>query len=95
MAQLLDARTSELIAEGTPLEVVLIADELGRDEVLFDGVGLGFDPTAVTKAEKERLAGLKDVDAKAHKAALAEHDAIKKRAPAAQKLLERARKRVE
>jgi len=58
MAQLRDARTSELIAEGTPQEVVLLADRLGHDEILFDDVGLNFDPDAVRQAYQENLDGL-------------------------------------
>lgn len=58
MAQLRDAQTSALILEGTPLELALAADELGRDEVLFDDVGPAFDPDAVVEAHKERAASL-------------------------------------
>lgn len=58
MAQLRDARTSELIAEGTPTELALLADRLGRDEVLFDDVGHTFDPDAVLEAHRENIAGL-------------------------------------
>lgn len=50
MAQLRDTKTSEILYEGTPLEVALIADEIGRDEVLFDDVGESFDPDVVTRA---------------------------------------------
>lgn len=58
MAHLRDAKTSEHICEGTPLELALLADELGRDEVLFDDVGAGFDPDAVLKAARENADGL-------------------------------------
>lgn len=58
MAQLRDAQTSELIAEGTPLEVALIAGELGRKDVLFDGVGEAFDADAVIAAHRENVEGL-------------------------------------
>lgn len=50
MAQLRDAQTSDLLAEGTPLEVVTIATEIGLAEVIFDDVGEGFDPGAVLEA---------------------------------------------
>ena len=59
MAQLRDAQTSELIAEGPPLELVLLAGELGRDEVLFDDVGEAFDPDEVLAAARENEEGLK------------------------------------
>lgn len=55
MAQLRDAKTSELLLEGTPEQVVLAAEERGRGNVLFDDVGLGFDPDAVLRARAERL----------------------------------------
>lgn len=73
MAQLRDAETSELLVEGTAEDLVLIADELGTKEVLFDDVGLHFDPGAVRAVREERLAadrGLsKAKDAKAAAAA--------------------------
>jgi hypothetical protein len=58
MAQLRDAHSSELLFVGTPIEVVALAEKLGRDEVVFDDVGLEFDPDAVLKAHEARLAGL-------------------------------------
>jgi hypothetical protein len=63
MAQLRDAVTSELIAEGTPLEVVVIARQFNPDDVVFDGVEgehtLGtFDPDAVVQAHDDRIGGL-------------------------------------
>lgn len=73
MAQLRDAHTSELIAEGTPNEIVTIADELGLKagvlgpndslqdlglDLLFDDVGLGFNADAVRKGRDENLTGL-------------------------------------
>lgn len=39
MAQLRCAKTSELLLEGTPTEVAAMAEKIGYDEVLFDGVG--------------------------------------------------------
>lgn len=59
MAQLRDAQTSELIAEGAPLEMVLLADKLGRAEVMFDDVGEAFDPDAVLDAARRNEQGLK------------------------------------
>lgn len=56
MAQLRDIQTSEFIFEGTPEECVLLADKIGRDEVLFDGVGEAFDPDAVLTNYNDRLA---------------------------------------
>lgn len=61
MAQLRDAQTSEIMFEGTALECVLLADEIGRDEVLFDDVGIGFDPDAVKKAHVDAIKGLEGV----------------------------------
>lgn len=71
MAQLRDAKTSELLAEGSPLEVALAAKQLGKSEVvgideepkaptdvIFDDVGLGFDPAAVIANHEENLEGL-------------------------------------
>lgn len=58
MAILRDAVTSEFIFEGTPLQVVRLADQLGRDEVLFDAVGPAFDPDAVLRAHGETVEGL-------------------------------------
>lgn len=58
MAQLRDIHTSEFVFEGTPEECVLVAEKIGRDEVLFDDVGLGFDPDAVLKARDENLASV-------------------------------------
>lgn len=71
MAHLRDAKTSELIAEGTPLELVHLADELGKRaivvgpgedlpadaELIYDDVGAGFDPDAVRNAHAENLEG--------------------------------------
>lgn len=58
MAQLRDGKTSEILFEGTPLEVVLIADEIGREEVLFDDVGEAFNPDAVIGAHRDSLAAM-------------------------------------
>ena len=72
MAQLRDALTSELIAEGSPLEVALAARALARPaavigpgddlpagtELLYDDVGAAFDPAAVIAAHEENVAGL-------------------------------------
>ncbi len=106
MAQLRDAKTSEIMFEGTPLECVLLADEIGRDEVLFDDVGLAFDPDAVKKSHDDEIDGLTSVAAdknypdgerdsareslKAHKAASA---VTKKKIDAAKKAMKEARAR--
>lgn len=39
MAQLRDKETSELLFDGTPLEVSALAEAIGLSEVMFDGVG--------------------------------------------------------
>lgn len=92
VAQLRDRETSALLAEGTPHEMVLLAEELGAAEVLYDGVGLAFDPPALRAAEEARLKGLADLVAdgsldattiEAAKAALAEGTALHARAAAA------------
>jgi hypothetical protein len=57
MAQLRDARTSDILYEGTPLEVALMAEKLGRDEVLFDDVGGGFDHQATIAAHQDNVEG--------------------------------------
>jgi hypothetical protein len=99
MAQLRDAHTSELIAEGTPLELAVLAEELGRDEVLFDGVGTEFDPDAVLDAARQRAAELDTVDTKegrkAAKAAAAELEAPRELVDQAAGELEAARGRRE
>lgn len=73
MAQLRDIETSELLAEGTPLQVVQAAKEAGLKaavvgagedppdgvDAIYDDVGLGFDPDAVLKAHEEDVDGLK------------------------------------
>jgi hypothetical protein len=65
MAQLRDAQTSELIAEGDALDLVVIADELGFDEVLFDDVGEHFDPAAALEERRGRAPALDEVAASA------------------------------
>lgn len=72
MPQLRDAHTSSLIAEGTPTELVTIADTLSLTagvvgpgetpeglDAIYDDVGLHFDPDQVRKARDEKLEGLK------------------------------------
>jgi hypothetical protein len=54
MAQLRDARTSNLIAVGDPRDLIVIADELGADRVLWDDVG-AVDVDALRRANAERL----------------------------------------
>lgn len=58
MAQLRDAQTSALLAEGTAEEVALAADAMGGDDLIFDDVGIAFDPAAVVAAYRERVTGL-------------------------------------
>jgi hypothetical protein len=60
MAQLRDAKTGECIAEGTPEEMVLLADEVGVEEVMFDGVGEGFAPGAVKTRHQENIQAAND-----------------------------------
>lgn len=65
MAQLRDARTSELLASGSPLEIATCAAELDPADVLFDDVGgvdlkgrSTFDPAAVRAMRADELAQL-------------------------------------
>lgn len=64
MAQLRDAQTSEVIAEGTLLEIAIAAEGLDPADVLFDDVGAvdakgksRFDPAAVREYRAAELAG--------------------------------------
>lgn len=107
MAQLRDAHTSALILEGTVEDVVAVADELGHDEVLFDGVGENFDPASVTghaarAAELAELgADVSDRDVRASlKRQRDEHlerlnDVLADALPVARERLEEARERQE
>lgn len=61
MAILRDAQTGQGIATGTPAEMVALADELGRDNILFDDVGELFDPDAVLEAVRKERVGLEEV----------------------------------
>lgn len=74
MAKLRDAHTSEIVFEGSPLECVVHARELGGatlapelepgadwecpTELIYDDVGLGFDPDLVLQAAQENASGL-------------------------------------
>jgi hypothetical protein len=58
MAQVRDSQTSELLYDGTPAECVALAAEVGS--VLYDDVGLVFDPAAV-EAGAEADGGLPDI----------------------------------
>lgn len=58
MAQLRDKLTSEVVFEGTPLEVSTLANEIGVGEVLFDDTGHDFDPAACAKSYDDQLKGL-------------------------------------
>jgi hypothetical protein len=80
MAQLRDAKTSELLAEGTPEEIARAAEGFVAGEVLFDDVGaVGkdgvslFDPVAVRKRHSDDLVALEsavDATPEDHKPAL-------------------------
>jgi hypothetical protein len=59
MPQLRCAQTSEIIAEGTPLEIATAAEALDPADVLFDDVPPGFDPAAVRKFHAGVIDGLK------------------------------------
>lgn len=63
MAQLRDKQTSEIVFEGTPLEVATLANEIGVGEVLFDDVGEAFDHAAVVKANVDDATALESVAA--------------------------------
>jgi hypothetical protein len=81
MAQLRDAKTSEVVFEGTPLDCVVAAEQLGGatvppqlgpgeewecpTELLYDDVGPHFDPDAVRKAAEENAIGLEGAAAEA------------------------------
>lgn len=98
MPQLRDAQTSELIAESVhTADLVLLAEELGRDEVLFDGVGEGFNPDAVLEQHRAEVAGLERLakDTKDPAEAKRARERIRKapKADDAKKRLEAARKR--
>lgn len=108
MAQLRDRHTSELILEGTPLEVALVAEQLGPAEVLFDDVGAAFDPAAVRQAHHANLEALQAAAAaerdRTARAALEtqrseaveeERQAVDELAPEAQQKMDEARERVE
>lgn len=58
MAQLRCAQTSEIIAEGTPLEIATAAESFDPADVVFDDVGVGFDPAAVRKMRAGEIDGL-------------------------------------
>lgn len=57
MAQLRCAQTSELMLEGTPLEVATAAAKFAAGDVVFDDVGPKFDPSAVRQAHADAVAG--------------------------------------
>lgn len=90
MAQLRCAQTSEVLFEGSPLEVATAAAAFDPGDVLFDGVGgadgkgkTRFDAAAVRDYRSAELAGLEaalaDVPARAPNGATAEErDALKR-----------------
>jgi hypothetical protein len=66
--QLRDAQTSELIADGTPLEIATAAADMDAADILFDDCGgvdrdgrSLFDPAAVRKQRADEIAGLQAV----------------------------------
>src|SRR4051794_2692736 len=61
MAQLRCAQTSELLAEGSPLEIATAAEAFAAGDVIFDGVGEKFDPAAVRKFRADEIAGLRAI----------------------------------
>lgn len=61
MAILRDKTTSAPLWEATPLEVVLAAETVGRSEVVFDDVGMEFNPDATLKAYQDELAANKAI----------------------------------
>lgn len=70
MAQLRDASTSECIAIGDAPDLLIIADELGHDAVLWDDVGAAFDIDAL-RAQVEHQAQANAKEAQAREQALA------------------------
>lgn len=61
MPQLRCAQTSEILAEGTPLEIATAAEQFAKGDVIFDDVGGGFDPAAVRQMRADEIAGLQAV----------------------------------
>jgi hypothetical protein len=56
--RLRDASTGESVAEGAADDLVLIAAQLGQDEVVFDDVGPHFDRTACMNQVADAVAAL-------------------------------------
>lgn len=83
MAQLRDAISSQFLAEGTPLEVALLAQEIGFDEVIFDDVGVGFDPQALIAAHAEVLTNVPEDAPEAYKEQLQDQAEVPAEAVAA------------
>jgi hypothetical protein len=103
MAVLRDKVTSAPLFEGSAVEAVLVADQLGRDEVIFDDVGAEFDPDAVITAHDENISTAQatlsssDADADDKERAQATVDSapsVDDVVPAAQDALTEARARV-
>lgn len=64
MPQLRHAETSALLAEADdPLDLALVADSIGLDRVVFDDVGLAFDPVAAVAAARAREDAAADLGA--------------------------------
>lgn len=61
MAQLRDAITSELIFEGDPVAVAIMAEQIGVENVLFDGVGSSFDHQEIIDRHEQEITNLQSV----------------------------------
>lgn len=61
MAQIRDAVTSELLGDGTPVQVAAIGERIGFAEVIFDDVGESFDPVEVLRVHRENVASLEEL----------------------------------
>lgn len=61
MAQLRDKKTSQIIFEGSALEVAALAEKLGLNEILFDDVGDGFNHKEVLDTHSEEVSSLRDM----------------------------------
>lgn len=83
--QVRDAQTSELIAEGTPLEIATLVADMDATEILFDDAGAVdsdgrslFDPSAVRQVRADEIAGLQAaLDALPPKAPPEEREALR------------------
>lgn len=76
MAQLRDSQTSAFVAEGTPLEMATLASKVGFDKVIFDDVGVDFDPQTVLDAHVELIDNIPDDASDEYVAGVAEMDKL-------------------